>query len=135
MSQLKNLIEDSLNVVIALEGIIKQAHCDKAKEALKQLQEESEWISVEKELPPSDKEVLCTNSKYKHQWVGVYAKFHGIVIEDDFDEVGDLDIDGDIMYLQEGWYELTEQNSGLYDEMYLTRIVTHWQPLPKPPKS
>ena len=67
---MNKLIEDSLNVVIALEGIVLQEHCDKAKEALKQLQSESRMYSEDevKGFPEWMSGLLISNYKSGGTW-------------------------------------------------------------------
>ena len=95
------------------------------------------WISVKDRLPENSNEVLCANKlkngKY-HYYVGVYARKHEIIIGDEDFEGEDFDSDENEgrFYLKEGWYELTEQVHGEYDEMYLDRECTHWQSIEPP---
>lgn len=102
-----------------------------AQELLKPVGED--WISAEV-IPPNSEDVLCADDKT--QWVGVYAHEKKIAVENDDDEPNDLDCDeqrGEC-YLKPGWYELEECYGGTYDEVWMKRSPTHWQPLPKPPK-
>ena len=38
-------------------------------------------------------------------------------------------------YAQPSWYQECEQLSGSYDYCWCNRNVTHWMPLPEPPKN
>lgn len=94
-----------------------------------------EWVSVKERLPESNVWVLCV-TKTGPSFVGKYTKGHEIEYWDDdydgtYDEIEDKN---GTLYLKPGWYELEEQNHHEYDEMWMSRIVTHWQPLPSPPK-
>jgi hypothetical protein len=94
-----------------------------------------EWISIN-QLPESGKQVLCNGNKGKHYFVGFYTK--GKDIEVAPDESFDIDTEDDSLdhgWLKPGWYEEEETPGGEYDYTYLHRDVTHWMPLPEPPKS
>lgn len=105
-----------------------------------------EWINVNKELPvcPEKKEyidVLCGWFGPKgrfNQFVGFYAEKHKVPYEDydsDGGEYDPVEEANGTMYLKPGWYELEETPGGSYDEIYVSRPVTHWQPLPATPAS
>lgn len=96
------------------------------------------WIKVEDGLPESGKDVLCANKLENgkcYQFMGIYAHYKTVIIDDD-DDGDNLDSDGDKgeSYLKPGWYELTEQVSCEYDEVYIIRQCTHWQPLLEDPE-
>lgn len=93
------------------------------------------WISVKDRLPKNTNPVLCLPVKGL-QFVGQYTKGHEIEYSDDnyqgeYDPIEDRD---GVLYLKPGWYELEETPGGEYDEQYLIREVTHWQPLPPRPE-
>ena len=69
-------------------------------------------------------------------FVGNYTKGHEIEFwDDDYDgEYDSIEDKNGTLYLKPGWYELEETPGGSYDEVWLKREVTHWQPLPKLPK-
>ena len=97
--------------------------------------EREQWISVDKELPESGVPVLCIDSSKKRQWVGFYTK--GKDVEVAPDEDFDIDVEDDNLdhgWLKPGWYEEEETPQSAYDFTYLHRTVTHWMPLPSPPK-
>jgi hypothetical protein len=97
-----------------------------------------QWISVKDRLPDSNEDVLCLFPKYNGkghiQFVGCYTKGHEIEYSDD-DYQGDYDEFEDkhgALFLKARWYECEETPGGDYDEIWLPRPVTHWQPLPTP---
>lgn len=98
-----------------------------------------EWISINEKLPSESKDVLCLtkllNGKRK-QFVGNYTKGHEIEFwEDDYDgEYDPIEEQYGKLFLKPGWYELEETPGGNYDEVWMKREVTHWMPLPEPPK-
>lgn len=99
-----------------------------------------EWISVKDRLPDNINNVLClTNTLGKRpiQFIGSYTKGHEIAYYDeDYDGEYDPieDKDGQL-YLKPGWYECEEQIRSDFDEYWIIRDnVTHWMPLPEPPK-
>lgn len=97
----------------------------------------SEWISVEERLPEPMKVVLVrqrTGCQDKSvtvigQWIPALTE------EADADAVDWLDYDEatDASYVPEGWYEM-QVNWGEYSSIYIHEAVTHWMPLPEPPK-
>jgi len=86
----------------------------------------SEWISVEERMPESGLHVLAyyTNS---------FSKGRRIRAEYVAQCVGH-DEESDSFYLAEGWYELMD-NWDEYSSISVTEgVVSHWMPLPPPPK-
>lgn len=97
----------------------------------------TEWISVKDKLPESTKTVLCVGRKGKHQFVGFYTKGKDVEVAD-HDGFGDNDCSDnskDYCYLKPGWFEEEETPQSEYDYTYCHRNVTHWMPLPEPPKT
>lgn len=100
-----------------------------------------EWISVEERLPESGEHVLaCCFVK----WLGgggksyvcdaYYAKPKTLTCNSCGDDIAyEYDEETDEYYLLEGWYEVIK-NWGDYDSISIGDFVTHWMPLPKPPK-
>lgn len=97
---------------------------------------ENGWISVEEKLPESNVQVLCIGNKGKHQFVGFYTVGRDVEVAPDEDYSNDCEDcqDQDYCYLKPGWYEEEETPRSEYDYQYVSRDVTHWQPLPSPPK-
>lgn len=93
-----------------------------------------EWISVNERLPESTKQVLAIGNKGKHQFVGFYTKGKDVEVAGDEDCNDCEDSNQDYCYLFPGWYEEEETPRSEYDYTYVNRDVTHWMPLPEPPK-
>ena len=101
----------------------------------------SEWISVDERLPESGVHcILCCDMKRidgtHSQYVcdGYFVERWKIIahyVDDDCaTEYNEIE---DEYYLKEGWYEVIK-NWDDYNSIVIDDTVTHWMPLPEPPK-
>ena len=98
------------------------------------------WIPVTERLPESGVHVLVAcemYGQYLHgQYVcdGFYADRYTQKVENiDYDIACEYCEDDDEYYLWQGWYEVIK-NWDDYDSVVIGDTVTHWMPLPEPPK-
>lgn len=101
---------------------------------------EMEWISVKDRLPKPETEVLiCAVSSNGYRIITTAIYEDGRVSEEDStwfwtDMNFDYDEASDCYYVPEGWWEYRKYNP---DDVYNNCVddrVTHWMPLPEPPK-
>ena len=118
-----------------------------AKLAIEALEKENgvtvqEWISVKDELPENGAHVLlcCEMRGYggeiagKYVCDGYYAEANKIIAGGFPDECNcEYSEEDDEYYLCEGWYEVVK-NWDDYNSVTVEDFVTHWMPLPQPPK-
>lgn len=98
------------------------------------------WISVKDRMPDSN-HVLARceiHGLYKpkgYTCVAFYAKKNSISVGNCFDDeiCCEYDEETDEYYLKEGWYEVI-RNWDEYGSVVIGDFVTHWMPLPEPPK-
>ena len=112
-----------------------------AKGLYEQDYRKQEWISVEERLPESGVHcILCCDMKRidgtHSQYVcdGYFAKRWKVNAHyADDDCATEYNEEDDEYYLQEGWYEVVK-NWDDYNSIVIDDTVTHWMPLPEPPK-
>ena len=94
----------------------------------------SEWISVKDRLPEG---IACLafykNNLGRNRIVKAkYTKKYTVEASYD-DEWLEYNEDDDTFYYPEGWYEMID-NWDDYSFVTINHEVTHWMPLPTPPK-
>jgi hypothetical protein len=100
-----------------------------------------EWISVEDRLHENGVHcILCCDMKRiggtHSQYVcdGYHAEKYKILAGNvDDDCVTEYNEEDDEYYLKEGWYEVIK-NWDDYNSIVIYDTVTHWMPMPEPPK-
>ena len=101
----------------------------------------AEWISVKDRMPEPEQDVLLTckisPNGFEYQCKGFYipAKWYR---EDssfnwDYEACDEYDEEVDDYIVKKGWYERIH-NWDEYGAVYISDHVTHWMPLPEPPK-
>lgn len=97
----------------------------------------SEWISVDKKMPKPLQNVLvlvnANSTKNQNQMVANFVPKFTEEYQGD-DDCYDYDEERSCGYVKEGWYVNTAYTSDDYGAYYLDEKVTHWMPLPEPPK-
>lgn len=101
------------------------------------------WISVKERLPESGEACLlackatnCYSRKtYRYVCEGFYIERWKEEVRYDVseDQAIEYNEETDEYYLCEGWYERIH-NWDDYISVYISDTVTHWMPLPEPPK-
>ena len=105
----------------------------------------NEWVSVEEErLPESQTPVLAvlqskTFSKYRTISVLAHIGYHEVNTEDDFgwreyEGETEYDEEKDCFWVHPCWYEVNAVDDNPNWEVDDDYEVTHWMPLPAPPK-
>lgn len=99
------------------------------------------WISVKERLPSCEKEVLicCNRNGYRFVCPAIYED--GTVLTQDstwnwydIDCYGTYGEDNDDYFVPQGWWENRQfASDGVYNNP-VDCEVTHWMPLPEPPK-
>lgn len=95
-----------------------------------------EWISVDEKMPEPLRNVLvfinANSAKNQNQMVANFVpKF---TEESGCDEWSEYCSEKDMCFVPEGWYGNTAYMGDEYSSYFLDEKVTHWMPLPEPPK-
>jgi|LSQX01.2.fsa_nt_gb hypothetical protein len=105
--------------------------------AITALQAYQPWIPVSNVKPESGKHVLlcCEIKPLGKRYVcdGYYAQSKTITAICDDDNNCEYDEETDEYYLIEGYYQIIN-NCDYYSSIAIEDFVTHWKPLPEPPK-
>lgn len=106
----------------------------------------SEWISVKDRLPRAETKVtVCAERRYNGkahhvETVAMYedGKVHreDSIVCWDYDTFSpdDYDDESDDYIVPEGWWEYMEYAHDEWTCIAIDDVVTHWMPLPEPPK-
>ncbi len=97
----------------------------------------SEWISVEDRLPEGNKKVIAfyLNQSNKARRIMAQYTIKNTELSNMDDGANDeYNEDEDAYYIKEGWYECIENWPDWNSIVAEDGEITHWQPLPEPPK-
>lgn len=92
----------------------------------------SEWISVEDSLPEYYKPVLvfCAKSGYKHDGLKtIVASYQSAKESFETSEIYDSEDDA-----ADSWIAEVSMFDSEYAGKFIHEEITHWQPLPEPPR-
>lgn len=101
-----------------------------------------EWIPVSERLPDSNRTVLVSaltkHFKHRHTLMATHVGHHEFTTEDielrEYEGDTEYDEENDCFWIPECWYEVNaieDNGNWIIDSEY---DVTHWMPLPNPPK-
>lgn len=130
---------DAMKEYIANYTGIEKA--DKIREWIDKQPTVSGWISVKDRLPEDGQHVLVVceihpigRASRKYVCEAFYARKFSISDVSSEDDIAyDYNEEDDEYYLEEGWYECVH-NWDEYSSIIIEDFVTHWMPMPEPPK-
>ena len=117
------------------ELIAKLNHADDQIERLVEAAEERRWIPVTERLPENDVHVLlsCKCGEGAYVCDGFHTEKYSTPTQFYEDIDADYDEETDEYYFPEGWWEVIK-NWDDYSCVAIEDTITHWMPLPEPPK-
>lgn len=123
---------------LGMGGYVRVENYESLSARLAQLEQQTQWISVEAQLPESERTVLAyyLNSHGKGRRVRAeYIAANTKSADDgwDSDSPADYDEATDEYYWPAGWYEVVDNWDDLTHMVIHEGEVTHWIPLPSPP--
>lgn len=129
--------EEARRCVDKLAEIICQCEIDNLRKALKAAEDElamrSEWIPIDKQMPPAGKSVLLLQKTgYKDNCVIIVGHYVEKFTEECSEEWSEYCEEKDEYFLPEGFYE-HQFNWGEYAAIGCNEPVTHWMPQPEKP--
>lgn len=142
--QIEKMASICINACIKEENCIGKCEKCHAQTLYNAGYRKQEWISVNERLPEPEKEVLILavrkNPKYGDYTIITTAMYeNGKVTTEESDwSWYDLDFvydeENDCCYIPEDWWEYRHYNQYDVYNCAVEDKVTHWMPLPEPPK-
>ena len=109
---------------------------------IKELEEKApEWVPVEERLPENEERVMirCIRNGYITVLAAIYED-GSVTTEDsrwnwnEYEEYLGYSEENDVFVIPRGWWGKRYFTPDDADSVYLCCAVTHWMPVPKPPK-